>query len=118
MISKVAADQPRSWHKHLGFILWALTECPHSSIGVPPWLLAYGRLPRGPLAVLKDTMTGKTELPLNLGKSVTEYQEELRKNLEIAQEYATTHAEKAQQRYVSRNNFGLEKSLLILAKKS
>jgi len=77
----MAADQPRSWRKHLGFILWALRECPHSSIVVPPWLLVYGRLPRGPLAVLKDTMTGKTELPLNLGKSVTEYIEELRKNL-------------------------------------
>jgi len=54
--------------------------------------LVYARVPRGPLAVLKDTMTGKTELPLNLGKSVTEYLEELRKNLEIAQEYARIHA--------------------------
>jgi len=71
---------------------------------VPHWLLVYGRLPRGPLAVLKDTMTGKTELPLNVGKSATEYLEELRKNLETAQEYATNHAEKAQQRYVSRYN--------------
>jgi len=51
-------------------------------VGVPPWLLAFGRLPRGPLAVLKDTMVGKTELPLNLGKPTTEYLEELRKNLE------------------------------------
>ena len=73
MISKVAADQPKSWHKHLGFILWALRECPNSTLGVPPFLLVYGRLPRGPLAILKDTMTGKTELPLNLGKSVFEY---------------------------------------------
>ena len=117
----MAADQPRSRHKHLGFILWALRECPHSSIGVPPWMLVYGRLPRGLLAVLKDTMTGKTELPLNLGKSVTEYQKELRKNLEIAQEYATTHAEKAQQRYVSRYNlrareksFNIGQKVLIL----
>jgi len=42
MISKVAA-----YHKHLGFILWALRECPNSTVGVPPWLLVYGRLPRG-----------------------------------------------------------------------
>jgi len=78
----VAAENPRSWHTHLGFVLWALCEVPSSTVGVPPWLLAFGRLPRGPLAVLKDTMVGKTELPLNLGKPTTEYLEELRKNLE------------------------------------
>jgi len=86
-ISKVAADQPKSWHKHMGFILWALRKCPNSTnstLGVPPFLLDYGRLPRGPLAILKDTMTGKTELPLNQGKSVFEYLEDLRKNLEMA----------------------------------
>jgi len=65
----------------------------NSAVGVPPWLLAFGRLPRGPLAVLKDTMVGKTELPLNLGKSTTEYLEELRKNLELAQHYAASHAQ-------------------------
>ena len=68
MISKVAADQSKSWHKHLEFILWALREGSNSTLGVPPFLLVYGRLPRVPLAILKDTMTGKTELPLNLGQ--------------------------------------------------
>ena len=121
MINKVAADQPKSWYKHLGFILWALRECPNSTVGVPPWLLVYGRLPRGPLAVLKDTMTGKTELPLNVGKSATEYLQELRKNLETAQEYAKNHAEKDQQRYVScynlragENVFEIGQKVLIL----
>ena len=33
MISKVA-DQPKSGHKHLGFILWALRECPNSTLGM------------------------------------------------------------------------------------
>ena len=44
MISKVAVDQPRSWHKHLEFILWALRECPNSTLGVHPFFLVYGRL--------------------------------------------------------------------------
>ena len=82
MINKVADENPRSWHKHLGVVLWAVCKVPNSTVGVPPWLLAFGRLPWGPLAVLKDTMVGKTELPLNLGKSTTEYLKELRKNLE------------------------------------
>jgi len=81
-----------------------IRECPNSTLGVPLFLLVCGRLPCGSLAILKDTMPGKTELPLNLGKSVSEYLEDLRKNLEMAQQYATTHAEKAQQSYVSRYN--------------
>ena len=59
-------------------------------------------------------MTGKTELPLNLGKTASEYLEELRKNLELAQDYAAAHAGKAQQRYVSRYNLrAREKSFEI-----
>jgi len=77
-------------------------------------LLAWGRVPRGPLAILKDTMTGKVELPLNLGKTASEYLEELRRNLEKAQDYATAHTEKAQQRYISRYNLrAREKSFEI-----
>jgi len=97
LINKVASDNPKSWHKHLGFVLWAIRETPNATTGVPPALLAWGRVPRGPLAILKDTMTGKVELPLNLGKTVSEYLEELRRNLEKAQDYATAHTEKAQQ---------------------
>jgi len=67
-------------------------------------LLAWGRVPRGPLAILKDMMTGKVELPLNLGKTASEYLEELKRNLEKAQDYAMAHTEKAQQRYISRYN--------------
>ena len=54
MISKVAIDHPRSWAKYLGYVLWALRECPHETTGLPPWVMVYGKLPRGPLVVLKD----------------------------------------------------------------
>ena len=59
-------------------------------------------------------MTGKVELPLNLGETASEYLEELKRNLEKAQDYATAHTEKAQQRYVSRYNLrAREKSFEI-----
>jgi len=48
-------------------VLWKIRETPA--------LLAWERVPRGPLAMLKDTMTGKVELPLNLGKTASEYLE-------------------------------------------
>ena len=58
----VAIDHPKSWHQHLGYVLWALIECPNESINIAPWTLAFGRLPRGPLAVLKENWTGQREL--------------------------------------------------------
>jgi len=104
MISKVAVDQPKMWHKHLGFVLWSIRDTPHSTTGTPPSMLVWGRLPRGPLAVLKDAMTGKTELPLNLGKTACEYLQDLGQNLEMARNYAKEHAERAQGKYVARYN--------------
>jgi len=78
MIAKVAMDHPRSWHKHLQSLLWVLRETPNETLGVPPWVMVYGRLPRGPLAILKENWSGQRDLPLNLGKSTVEYLRELR----------------------------------------
>ena len=54
MLSKVAMEHPKSWHKHLSYILWALREVSNESTSVPPWVLAFGFLPRGPLAILQE----------------------------------------------------------------
>lgn len=65
MISKVAVDHPKSWTKYLGYDLWAYRESPHEVTGVPPWLMVFGRIPRGPLTVLKENWTGFRDLPLS-----------------------------------------------------
>ena len=91
MISKVAVDHPKLWTRYLGYVLWALREVPNQNTGVPPWLMVYGRIPRGPLAVLKENWTGLRDLPLNLGQTTVEYLSDLRQNLEIASSYATEH---------------------------
>ena len=35
LINKVASDNPKYWHKHLGFVLWAIRETPNSTTGLP-----------------------------------------------------------------------------------
>jgi transposase InsO family protein len=77
MISKLAADHPKQWHKYLGFVLWALREVPNETTGTPPWILAFGHLPRRPLSTLKETWIGERELPLSLGKNIPEFLEGL-----------------------------------------
>jgi hypothetical protein len=104
LIAKVAAENPKSWHKHLGYIMWALREVPNETTHVPPALLAWGRIPRGPLAILKETWCGERELPPGLGKEPTEYLKELLHNLQIAKAYAESHAQRSQQLTAERYN--------------
>ena len=103
-LAKMAADHPKSWHKYLGFVMWALREIPNETTGVAPWLLAFGQLPRGPLAVLKETWCGEREFPLDLGKTPFEYLKDLHKKLEIAKSYAEAHTKREQTRYANRYN--------------
>ena len=104
MLSKVAMEHPKSWHKHLSYMLWALTEVSNESTSVPPWVLAFRFLPRGPLAILQESWCDEQQLPLNLGRTPHAYLMELRGNLDKAHTYASQHAENAQQRYVHRYN--------------
>ena len=125
MINKVAFDHPKQWHKYLGYILWALREVPNESTGVPPWVMTFGHLPRGPLAVLKETWIGETDIPLDLGKNVVDFMHDLRDKLTVAQDYAKSHCERAQARYTSHYNlrskdkhFTVGEQVLVLSPES
>jgi len=37
------ANNPKSWHTYLGYVLWALREVPNKTTGVPPWMMVCGR---------------------------------------------------------------------------
>ena len=104
MLSHVVQEHKRQWHQFVPFIVWALREVPNATTGVSPYMLVYGRVPRGPLAVLKETWTGERGLPPGLGKPVEEYLQDLRDKLSAAAQYAAEHAGKQQAEYVSRYN--------------
>ena len=121
MIHKVACDKQKSWFKYLDLIMWCLREVPQSSTGLPPWLLAFGHLPRGPCAILKEFWTDNDELPLDLAPSVTEYLQELRNRIAEANNYATSNMNEAQRKRAKRYNlrarpksFEVGDSVLIL----
>jgi len=125
MISKVAEQHPRSWPRYIGMILFALRESVNETTGVAPYTLVYGRLPVGPLAVLKNMWINENDFPAPKNKSTAEFLKDLRDKLEIARSYADSHAETAQQRYVTRYNkrscdksFTIGESVLVLQKDS
>jgi transposase InsO family protein len=72
IISKLAHNSPRSWHKYVDAAMWALREVPNETTGVAPYMLVFGHLPKGPLAILKEHWRGETDLPLDLGKSTAD----------------------------------------------
>ena len=104
MVSKIAADHLKTWYKYLGYVLWALREIPNETTGVPPWVMVFGHLLRGSLAILKESWCEGKTLPLNLRKSTTDFLNDLRQKLEIAQDYAQSHFDREQHRYVTRYN--------------
>ena len=67
MLSHVVRDHQRQWHKYVPLIVWALREVPNATTGVSSYMLVYGRVPRGPLAVLKETWLGSEKSPPDLG---------------------------------------------------
>jgi len=96
MLSHVVREHQCQWHKYVPLIVWALREVPNATTGISPYMLVYGRVPRGPLAVLKETWAGERKLPPDLGKPVQEYLQDLREKLGEAAQYAAEHTGKQQ----------------------
>ena len=55
MMSHIIQQHQCQWHKYLPLAVWALREVPNATTGTSPYMLVYGRTPRGPFAVLKET---------------------------------------------------------------
>ena len=87
-IAKLAYEHKDSWTNYLGAVLWAMRSTINQGIGVPPQLLVFGTMPRGPLAILKETWCGENDLPPDASKSTVEYLQDLRQKLEIAYAYS------------------------------
>jgi hypothetical protein len=104
LIHKTAIDHQKQWHRYLDMILWAIREVPQTSTGIPPWTLAFGYLPRGPCAILKDSWTEEHELPLNLGQTDVDYLLDLRDRLAAANSYAAEYMQRVQTSWVNRYN--------------
>ena len=62
-----------------------------------------GHLPRGPLAILKDSWCDQ-DLAICFGKNAEEYLRELHDKLEVAKTYATSHSQREQEKYATHYN--------------
>jgi transposase InsO family protein len=115
LISKLAYEQQNKWTSYLGLCLWCLRESPHSSTKVPPHLLVFGYLPRGPLAILRETWLGQREISdAKLTRSTSDYLEDLLHRLQMARNYALENDGKEQKRHVvNYNRRARDKSFVV-----
>ncbi|XP_055932014.1 uncharacterized protein K02A2.6-like [Argiope bruennichi] len=85
----IIRTDPSNWDKYIPYMLFAYREVPNCTTGVSPFKLMYGREARGPLSVLKSSWYGDIAIPLKMEKSVVDYLQEQKINLEKAAEEAS-----------------------------
>ncbi|GFV30372.1 hypothetical protein TNCV_98471 [Trichonephila clavipes] len=101
MLSKNVQEHGSDWDLHLPFLLFAYREIPHSTTDMSPFQLVYGRLPSGPISLLKEVWVGERNIPTTLSRSVEKYLEDLIEKLRKAHEIAAETAEATQNNYAS-----------------
>ena len=82
-------------------MLWSLREVPNATTGVSAYKLVYGRNPRGPLSILKESWTGENDTSASLAQPVEDYLIDLKSKLSEAVNFAQTHTDAAQQSYAA-----------------
>ncbi|GFX28371.1 retrovirus-related Pol polyprotein from transposon 412 [Trichonephila clavipes] len=104
MLSKNVQEHGSDWDLHLPFLLFAYREIPHSTTGMSPFQLVYGRFPSGPISLLKEVWKGERNIPTTLSRSMEKYLEDLIEKLRKAHEIAAETAEATQNNYASYYN--------------
>jgi len=104
MLYHIIQEHKRQWHRIIPLAVWAPREVPSSTTGTSPYMLVYGRLPRGPLAILKESWTGQRDVQSVLPKSIETHMADLQYRLQQAADWARLHAEHGQAVYAYHHN--------------
>lgn len=88
MMKKMCEERPKDWDRYVTPLLFAYREAPQESTGFAPFELLYGRVVRGPLAILRELWTGDIDEPetRTTYQYVLDLKERLERTLELAQE--------------------------------
>ena len=84
----VISNKPREWDKKIEYLLWAYRSIPHTTTGVSPYQMVYGKTPRGVLSVLRDNMTGLQTLHPSVNGTVKDYCEKVVNDIKLSHDIA------------------------------
>ena len=98
IIKRCARDHPKMWDKLIPYIHFALRSVPHSSTGVSPAELVWGRKMRGILEVIRETWTQQDPMQGYCKMSTCDYMKELNDRIDETLKIASQNSSKAQAR--------------------
>jgi len=88
MLHHAIREYGRQWHRVVPCLAWALREIPNSTTSVSPHFLLFGRIPRGPLSILKESWIGYRDGSADLSKPVDKYLQDLETDMRNVERYA------------------------------
>ena len=97
MLRKMTQEKPKTWHRYLPALLFAVRETPQSATGFSPFELIYGRSVRGPMLILREAWTEEQKDPETW--SEYEYVFNLRNKLEDTCRLAQESLDLSQRKY-------------------
>lgn len=109
MLRHVIDEHGGDWDRYVPCLLWAYREVPHDVTGVSPFELMYGRVPQGPLSILRKSWTGEWAPPSGLNKPAAGYLMELRERMSAAAEVVNERSSRLQQAYTQKYNLRARK---------
>lgn len=121
MLKHVIIDRGRGWDRMVCCLLWAYMEVPHEITADSPFEMMYGRVPQGPLMILRKTWSGEWSPPTGLNKAAAEYLVGLRQQMPEAARAVDERMERTQLAYAEKYNlrarskeFSEEEQVLVL----
>ena len=104
MLKKVTVDKPAEWDIYLPMVLFAYRSSIHQSTGFTPFEMLFGKNPKTPLDIFKDTILQEKHVQY----SPYEYIEKITKQIDYANEFAKEKIESLNQdtlKNINRNRY-------------
>ncbi|GFO30063.1 gypsy retrotransposon integrase-like protein 1 [Plakobranchus ocellatus] len=116
MIRKLSHESPAEWNRFVPAALFAYRGQVHSSTGFSPFILLFGRAPRGPMQILSDVFLSKnlsheTSLQYHY---VIDLHNRIRKGWRIAQESVSNSASESRLRQEPKSKLKVHLPLILL----
>lgn len=99
MLRKFVKDSVQDWDRYLPYLLFAYREVPCESTGYSPFELLYGRTPRGPMAIIKESWLEEKPSEQNVVSHVLEIRKRMMKMQKSVAENLRTSQTKQKRLY-------------------
>ena len=99
MLRCYCQDEGKEWPAGLPFVLFAIRDSVHESLGYTPFELVFGHRVKGPLEILKNDWMRKRQVEFDLSEYAVKFRERLQRAVQSACEHLRKSKVKMKERY-------------------